>query len=206
MPHTVPMSDATGQSDRATSSPARGSWREMVAWCDALVVERTGETADAWADRARADGVTEEGPLRAWLAEHAVTGYASNAVEWKVLGYPESFLKDADELLEAQYADRPGLRPVADAILAWAESNGASVQVRKTVASLMARRKFAQVAPQSKSAVTVLVRVTERLDAPFEQIRTPADDPFDQRVRLRTLDDLTDDVFAVLSRALDEGR
>lgn len=193
------MSDAPG-------APARGSWREMVAWCEGLVLERTGETADAWADRARSEEMTEEASLRAWLAEHGVTGYASNAVEWKVLGYPESFLKDADELLEAQYPDRPQLRPIADALLAWAESRGATVQMRKTVASLMARRKFAQVAPQSKSAVTVLVRVTERLSAPFEEFRTPDDDPFDQRVRLRSLDDLTDGVYAVLARALDEGR
>lgn len=49
----------------APVAPARGSWREMVTRCKGLVLERTGGTADAWADRARSEGETEEAPLRA---------------------------------------------------------------------------------------------------------------------------------------------
>lgn len=187
--------------EASSGSSPRGSWREMVQWCEDLVLQRTGESAETWAQRAREDGMLEEAPLKEWMRERGIEGYAAGAVQWRVLGYPESFLQDADELLDAQYADRPHLRPMADALLAWAEEQGATVQLRKTYASLMGRRKFAQVAPKTKSAVDVDLRVTPRLGGVVEVIRAHDGGPFDQRIRLRSLDDLTDEVFAALEAA-----
>lgn len=185
-------------------SAPRGSWREMVQWCDHLVLQRTGESAETWAERARDAGVLDEAALKEWMRERDIEGYAASAVHWRVVGYPASFLQDADELLEAQYADRPHLRPIADALLAWAEERGAQVQLRKTFASLMGRRKFAQVGASTKSAFDVHLRVARRLGGVVEVVRAQADDPFDQRIRLRSLEDLTDEVFAALEAARSE--
>ena len=49
---------------------------------------------------------------------------------------------DADELIDAQYADRPRLRPVLDAVLAALPALGAvTVQARKTLVSLVGPRR-----------------------------------------------------------------
>ncbi len=51
-------------------------------------------------------------------------------------GYPAFFLASADELIEGQYADRPQLRPIFDAIIDAAAGLGeVVVQTHKTYVS-----------------------------------------------------------------------
>jgi Family of unknown function (DUF5990)/Domain of unknown function (DUF5655) len=67
---------------------------------------------------------------------------------------------DADQLIDGQYADRPQLRPVLDAVLAAASALGpVTVQPRKTCVSLVSpRRTFAAVQPTTKSLVDLGLR------------------------------------------------
>lgn len=202
----VPADAVPADEKAADEKPARGTWRGMIDQCEALLLRATGEGSDAWTARARDAGLSEEAPLKAWLVERGITGYASNAVEWKVLGYPDSFLRSADELLEGQYADRPQLRPIADALLAWADEAGAEVQMRKTYVALRGRRKFAQITPATKSAVDVYLRLEQPAGPPAEQKAAAKDDPLTQRVRLRSLEDVTDEVRDLLERSFAENR
>ena len=68
---------------------------------------------------------------------------------------------DTDELISGQYADRPQLRPVLDALLAAASALGpVTVQARKTCVSLVSpRRTFAAVQPTTKSRVDLGLRL-----------------------------------------------
>jgi Family of unknown function (DUF5990)/Domain of unknown function (DUF5655) len=68
---------------------------------------------------------------------------------------------DAEELIACQYSDRPGLRPVLDAVLAALPALGpVTVQARKTLVSLStARRVFAVVQPTSRSRVDLGLRL-----------------------------------------------
>ena len=51
---------------------------------------------------------------------------------------PDLMTADADEPIEGQYADRPQLRPILDAVLALLPALGpATVQARKTIVSLV---------------------------------------------------------------------
>jgi hypothetical protein len=67
----------------------------------------------------------------------------------------------ADELIEAQYADRPQLRPVLDAVLAALPALGqVTVQARKTLVSLVGpRRTFAVVQATTKNRVDLGLRL-----------------------------------------------
>jgi hypothetical protein len=67
----------------------------------------------------------------------------------------------ADELIASQYADRPQLRPVLDAVLAAVPAVGpVTVQARKTCVSLVTpRRVFAVVQATSKSRVDLGLRL-----------------------------------------------
>ena len=68
---------------------------------------------------------------------------------------------EADELIAGQYADRPQLRPVLDAVLAALPAVGpATVQARKTLVSLVTpRRTFAVVQAVTKSRVDLGLRL-----------------------------------------------
>lgn len=68
---------------------------------------------------------------------------------------------DPDELIAGQYADRPALRPVLDAVLAALPPLGpVTVQARKTCVSLVSpRRTFAAVEATTKSRVDLGLRL-----------------------------------------------
>ena len=67
----------------------------------------------------------------------------------------------ADEPIDAQYADRPQLRPVLDAVLAALPALGqVTVQARKTLVSLVGpRRTFAVVQATTKNRVDLGLRL-----------------------------------------------
>jgi hypothetical protein len=136
--------------------------------------------------------------------KHGITGYAQYAVSWEMFGYPEFMLRDADELIDAQYAGHPGLRPIADALLAWAaETEGVEIQLRKGFVSLHSpRRKFAQVTRANNTSVDI----TLRLDAPAEgrlsAVKVRDGDSFGRKVRLASVEDVDDAVLGFLAEAL----
>jgi hypothetical protein len=109
---------------------------------------------------------------------------------------------------EGQYADREHLRPLAEAILVWAESaEGVAIQLRKGYVSLLSpRRKFAQVTAGTKSAVDVTFRWDGPTPGRLEPIRARSEDPFAWRIRLRSSEDVDDELFALLAAALKQNR
>jgi hypothetical protein len=83
------------------------------------------------------------------MTGRGVTGYQQMLLLMETFGYPAYLLASADELLDGQYADRPQLRPIFDAVVAAAQAVGAvEVQARKTYTTLLTpRRTFAAVRP-----------------------------------------------------------
>lgn len=90
-------------------------WGAMKERSARLLKERTGEDLDTWNRRIQELGPEDDKSLRAWLAEQGVTGYAQSLLVMERFGYPDFLLASADELVAAQYADRPQLRPIYDA-------------------------------------------------------------------------------------------
>ena len=123
----------------------------MIEFCQGLLVRKSGRDVHAWAEEARARGVAGDRELATWMRdEHGVTGYAQYAVSWELFGYPEFMLRDADELFAGQYADREHLRPIGEAILAWAQAHdGVTVQMRKTYVSLHSPRREVHCRPRA---------------------------------------------------------
>jgi hypothetical protein len=123
-------------------------WKGMKDMSARLLHERTGQDLETWNQRITSEGFTDEQTLRAWLTEQGVIGYAQALLVMERFGYPDFFLASADELIEGQYAERPQLRPIFDAIIDAAAGLGeVIVQTRKTYVSLVTpRRTFARVA------------------------------------------------------------
>jgi hypothetical protein len=105
--------------------------------------------------------VADEPALRGWLTKKGVTGYPQMLLVYERFGYPDYLTASADELIDGQYADRPALRPILDAVLARLPAVGdVSVQTRKTyVALLTPRRTFAAVQPTTKQRVDLGLRL-----------------------------------------------
>lgn len=136
-------------------------WQGMKEMSARLLKERTGEDLNTWNQRITTEGFTDEQQLRAWLTAQGVTGYAQSLLVMERFGYPDFLLASADELVQGQYADRPQLRPIFDAIIDAAAGLGeVVVQTRKTYVSLVSpRRTFARVQPTTKQRVDLGLRL-----------------------------------------------
>lgn len=187
------------------SQKKASTWQSMVDSNKALLLRKTGEDTAYWVEKARAAGIRNDGELRTWMrGSFGVTGYAQYAVSWEMFGYPEFMLRDADELIDGQYANHPHLRPIADALLAWASAtDGVEIQMRKGYVSLhSARRKFAQVTRTTNTAVDITFRLDAPAEGRIETVKTRADDPFTRRVRLTSADQVDDELLDILAVAL----
>jgi hypothetical protein len=199
--------DAGSQVDAGPGDPK--SWQEMRAWCARLLQARTGQDVLAWNERiaAAAPRVRAGEPaLREWLSAEGVTGYAQALLVRETFGYPGFLVADAEELIDKQYADRPRLRPVFDAVLRTlpAMPGPVTVQARGTLVSLVSpRRTFAVLKPATKSRIDLGLR----LDAALPEGRLREARNLGQatvRIPLTTCGDVDDEVRRWLARAYDE--
>ena len=136
-------------------------WQGMREMSARLLKERTSEDVDTWNQRIKRERLNDEKSLRAWLTKQGVTGYAQSLLVMERFGYPDFLLASADELIDGQYADRPQIRPIFDAIIDAAAGLGeVIIQTRKTYVSLVSpRRTFARVQPTTKNRVDLGLRL-----------------------------------------------
>jgi hypothetical protein len=181
------------------------TWEQMRASIVDRLERQTGHDVAWWnAAIAAQPGVGEEPALRAWLTQRGVTGYQQMLLVMEKFGYPDFMLASADELIDGQYADREGLRPILDAILVAAVGLGeVDVQARKTYTTLLTpRRTFAAVRPTTKTRVDLGLRIDgaepsgRLLDG-----RNTAGGMVNLRVPLSGVDELDDEVIGLLRRA-----
>ncbi len=203
----VAGADGDGQAGQAAGAapPPAQSWEEMRDWAARLLLSRTGEDVQAWNHRVAEAGLADEPTLRAWLAGQGVTGYSQALLVWERFGYPDFMTAGADELIEAQYADRPQLRPVLDAVLAALPSLGqVTVQARKTLVSLVGpRRTFAVVQATTKNRVDLGLRLdNEKPGGPLLAARDIG--AANLRIPLTGPGDIDEEVLGWLRRAYDE--
>src|SRR6266508_6057987 len=136
-------------------------WKSMRDLSIRLLMERTGENVATWNRRIAKGQFNDEKSLRAWLTKQGVTGYAQGLLVMERFGYPDFLLASADDLIDGQYADRPQLRPIFDAIIDAAAGLGeVTIQTRKTYVSLVTpRRTFARIQPTTKSRIDLALRL-----------------------------------------------
>jgi hypothetical protein len=136
-------------------------WQQNRSMWIRVLKENTGDDVDVWNKRIEQKGFKDEQSLRDWLTQQSVTGYAQTLLVMERFGYPDFITASADQLIDAQYADRPHLRPIFDAILsAVFEFGEVNIQARKTYVSILSpRRTFARVQPTTKYRVDLGLRL-----------------------------------------------
>jgi hypothetical protein len=183
------------------------SWREMRDWSAELLRSRTGSDVAAWNQRVAEASPGDESALREWLAGQGVTGYAQALLVWERFGYPDYLTADPDELIEGQYADRPQLRPILDAVLALLPVLGpATVQARKTIVSLVSpRRTFAVVRATTKDRVDLGLRLDDaEPGGRLQSAKGIGGGGATVRFALRRPEDVDDEVRSLMRRAYEE--
>lgn len=137
------------------------SWKEMREWCGDLLLRATGENVETWNARIAVQAFSDRDSLRVWLEDKGVTGYAQWLLVGERFGFPDYMLASPDELVEAQYADRPHLRPIYEAIVAAAHTLGpVTVQTRKGYVSLVTpKRTFAVIRASTRNRIDLGLRL-----------------------------------------------
>src|SRR5918912_2088665 len=180
-------------------------WKGMREMSARLLKERTGQDVESWNGRIASEGFTDEQTLRVWLSEQGVTGYAQSLLVMERFGYPDFFLASADELIQGQYADRPQLRPIFDAIVDAAAGLGeVVVQTRKTYVSLVSpRRTFARIQPTTKNRVDLGLRLAGQ--KPGGRL-TPSKihETMPLQISLTSLDEIDAEVLGWLQQAYEQ--
>jgi hypothetical protein len=180
------------------------SWQQMRDWQADLLSRRTGVGLTEWNERVRLADPPDESTLRAWLSEQGVTGYAQMLLVMERFGYPDFLLATADALIDGQYADRPALRPIFDAVLAYVAGLGeVTVQARKTYVSLVGpRRTFAAVVPSTRRRVDVALRLPDgEASGRLLTSGNLGNSAMTHRLPLSTVDEFDDEAKRILARA-----
>jgi hypothetical protein len=193
----------------ASTESAPKSWQEMRERSARLLESRTGQDVAAWNQRITADtpeNRADAPALRKWLSAQGVTGYAQALLVWETFGYPEFLVADAEDLIARQYADRPHLRPIFDAVIAalTALPGPVTVQARGTLVSLVSPRRTFAVLKPTKSRVDLGLRL-DTMKQPEGRL-LPARDIGQATVRiaLTTPGEVDDEVRNWLTIAYDE--
>ena len=176
-------------------------WRtDRARWVKTLEA-KTGLGLVEWKRRVRARRFHDARHLRAWLSRHDVDGYAQQLLVMERFGYPDHVTSTATDLIAAQYADRPQLRAILDAVVDAARACGpVVVQARKTFVALVARRRtFARVQPATRTRVDLGLRLDG--EKPGGRLRFNPHDSMRLRIGLASARDVDSDVVAWLCRA-----
>ncbi|HYD44146.1 MAG TPA: DUF5655 domain-containing protein [Phenylobacterium sp.] len=181
--------------------PQVRDWTAMRDNAARLLEERTGHDLAHWLARARAEAPADKEGVKAWLTREGVTGYGRDLVVWEVAGYPDFLTASANELIDGQYAGKPHLRPIYDALIAATAGLGqAVVQSRKTYVSLVAPKRTFAIVQAGKTRVELALRLKERQPSGrLERSRIHENMPVG--VKLARLEEVDDEVLALLREA-----
>lgn len=182
-------------------------WGAIRLWEIGMLQQSTGSGLEPWLARIQELDPPNERVLREWLATEGVSGYPRALLVHETFGYPDSTVRAADELIDAQYADRPALRPILDAILLYAgDLDEVSIQTRTSHVALTGpQRTFAVVQPTTRHRVDLGLRIAMPEGAPSTRLRpaTELGADFPARIPLTSASQVDSEVAAWLKHAYD---
>jgi hypothetical protein len=184
-------------------------WSDIRLWEIGMLQQSTGSGLEHWLARIRDRDLADEHALRDWLTGQGVSGYPRALLVHETFGYPDSTVRAADQLIDAQYADRPGLRPILDAVLLYAgDLDDVSISTSpENVALVGPAGTFAVVQPTTPTRVDLGLRIDPPATANDARLTPTAEfgDAFPARVELTSPGQVDSEVTALLKDAYDAG-
>ena len=120
-------------------------------------------------------------------------------------GYPDFIETSGTDLIDAQYADCPQLRPVYDRIVAAAQELGPiMIQARKSYVPLLGgRRTFARIQATTKARLDLELRLSGRQPG-GRLLAGKIPETMPVQIALASVDELDEEALQLLRRAYDE--
>jgi hypothetical protein len=199
---------AASQSQARPASSELRTWKGMRDWMASLLQRRTGQGVEAWNRRIKARRFRDRAALRRWLEDQGVTGYAQRLLVGERFGYPGFMTAGIGDLIGMQYVDRPGLRPILDAILGVLPeiSQVLIVQARKTYVSLVSgKRTFAVIQATTRSRVDLGLRLANaKAGGRLQTARGVGNGSMTVKLALTSPEELDTEAIGWLKRAYEE--
>ncbi len=126
---------------------------EMMESMKAGLLAKTGKRLEDWVKIVKASGIEKHGEqVKLLKTDHGLGHGHANFVCQAAKGRMDA---DPADLLEAQYKVKETLRPIHDAIAAFAATLGKDVEVspKKTNVALRRSKNFAVIVPATKSRI-----------------------------------------------------
>ena len=126
---------------------------EMMESMKAGLIEKTGKPLEHWVKLVKTSGIEKFGDqVKMLKAEHAMGHGYANFICQAAKGRLDA---DAGDMLEGQYAGKESLRPIYDALAAFAGTLGGDVSIdpKKTSVAFRRSKNFAVVTPATKSRI-----------------------------------------------------
>lgn len=177
-------------------------WRQERQMWIRILMETTGKEMITWNKRIEEKGFEDEYQLRQWLTQQGVTGYGQTLLVMEQFGYPDFIAASAEQLIDAQYDDRPHLRPIFDAVIAAAMQLGkVTIQARKTYFSLLSpRRTFARLKPSAKTRLDLALRLDD--EEPGGRLETSTiHESMKLQISFTSLNQVDDEALKLLQKA-----
>jgi|SRR5919202_1265382 hypothetical protein len=180
-------------------------WSRMKDMSSSLLERRTGAGVEDWNRRVIDSGADQdEASLRHWLEQHGVTGYPQQLLIFERFGYPDYLTASFEELIDAQYADRPELRAILDRIVSLATGVGeVKVQARKGYVTLVSpRRSFALIRAATRKRLDLGLRLEgESARARLKPAGSMPQNWATVKFELRSVEDVDEEVREALAAA-----
>ena len=130
---------------------------EQLKTMIANLPERTGKSLEAWIAVLSASDLQKHGQIVKHLkTEHGVTHGFANLIAHQTLQANSG--PDVD-LVDAQYAKKPAVRPIYDAVIAAVEDLPHERIPKKTAVALKRNKQFAYLQPSTKSRLDVGIQL-----------------------------------------------
>ncbi|NNU17266.1 DUF4287 domain-containing protein [Parvularcula sp. ZS-1/3] len=170
---------------------------EQLATMLANLPEKTGKPLGDWQKLIASEGLEKHGQIVKFLkTEHGVTHGFANLIAAKA----REIETPADPVTEQYSGAKAGLKPIHDAVMAYAISLGSDVEVapKKSSVSLRRKKQFALITPATKTRVDLGLAL--KGDEPTERLET-YNAMCSHRVRLENPEDFDDEVKAWMAEA-----
>jgi len=174
---------------------------KQLATMLANVPEKTGKPMGEWLALIAASGLDKHGKILAMLkGDHAVSHGFANLIASEALKAQTQSDAPADPVEDQYSGAKAGLRPIYDAVLAFAQTLGADVEVSPKKASVSLRRakQFALITPATKTRIDLgLALKGDEAAGRLETYNAMCS----HRVRLESSADFDDEVKAWVAEA-----
>lgn len=181
-------------------------------WVEALP-KKTGRSLQQWVDFLKKEGPADLADQRSWLQKNHNLGtnasawiveYAEGKAPWE--GDPESYLKAADEYVEAMFSGaKADLKPLFETILETAFKLAPDVKACpcKTIVPLYRNHVFAQIKPTTRTRIDLgfALKNTPFTDRLLDTGGLAKKDRITHKIAITKLSDIDDEVIHYLQTA-----